>query len=214
MGNRSGLNVWSWFFGALITLVFVYLFLKIIPSRPSVVYVPVQSPSVVQSVPNVLLPVPQQFKQRESQLVSTVGGGYSGYIEHGGKRYDVYEPAVKSQTFKYRSRADTKNLDVVINGIPFELVLDTGASDVSLSSDAVRTLGIKEFVREQIYNTASGRSVGYIFYASVKLGSFEVRDVECSYVPSSAHNLLGGSFLKHFNYSVDESAGTITFIPK
>lgn len=156
-------------------------------------------------------PVSQLLKEKESQIVSTAGGDYSGYIESDGKRYNVYEPFVKSQTFKYYSRGrNTKILTVEINGVPFEMLFDTGASYVSLNSDAVRKLGIKSFVREAVVNTANGRTASYQFYASVKLGSFEVKDVECGYSPASSQNLLGGSFLKHFNYAVDESVGTIT----
>lgn len=222
MSTRSGLSIWGWFLGALISFLFFYLILKIFPPRPSLVYVPVQSFPVVQSVPYVpsgdiqkSQPVPQQFKKEESQIVSTTGGDYSGYIEHDGKRYNVYEPFVKSQTFRYRSQGiNTKILTVEINGIPFEMVFDTGASDVSLNSDTVRKLGVKSFVREVMVNTANGRAISYQFYASVKLGSFEVKDVECGYSPASSHNLLGGSFLKHFNYTVNESIGTITFTLK
>lgn len=212
MSNRSGLTIWSWFLGALISLLFFYFILKIFPPCPSDVYVPVQSPPVFQHVPDPSrsrsLPV---LPGKESQIVSTAGGDYSGYIEHDGKRYDVYEPFIKSQTFRYYSQGrNTKILTVEINGVPFEMLFDTGASYVSLNSDAVRKLGVKSFVREIMVNTTSGRTASYQFYASIKLGSFEVNDVECGYIPASSQNLLGGSFLKHFNYSIDESVGTIT----
>lgn len=225
MSNRSGLSIWSWFLGALISLLLFYSILKNFSFlRSSVVPVPVQSLPVVQYVPVLVpsrgpsqsLPVPQQSKEKESQVVSTVDGSYKGYIESAGKRYYVYSPSVVSETYKYRvSGVNIKCLTVDINGVPFEAMLDTGASYVVLSLDAVRKLGIKEFVGSGIQRTASGFVPAYYFYASVKLGSFEIKDVKCSYLPSNpranSYVLLGGSFLSHFNYSINESEGTVTF---
>lgn len=213
-------------------------------SPPPVVYTPVQSSPAVKSVSAApaLMPVIKHYatyeemcadnpshscpkiplasdflgkKGKESQLVSTVGGGYSGYVEYNGKRQSVYEPAVTSQTFKYRSVNNIKYLDVEINGVPFEVILDTGASIVALNSDVIRRLGVKNFVGQRVHSTANGKVLANHFYVfSFKLGAFEVKDVECSYSPSNSHNLLGGSFLKHFNYEINESAGTITFAAK
>lgn len=196
-------------------------------SRPSVVSVPVQSPPAIQSVSvpvtvpvlpryaSLPLPVPYQPEKKESQLVSTAGGGYSGYIEYNGKRQSVYEPAVVSQTFKYRSVSNIKYLDVEINGVPFEVMLDTGASYVCLSSEALRILGINRFNQTIKMKNVIGMFDAHGFrLSSLKLGSFEVRDIEAFYIPSSSYNLLGGSFLKHFNYEINESAGTITFVAK
>ncbi|MBI5204803.1 MAG: retroviral-like aspartic protease family protein [Nitrospirae bacterium] len=172
------------------------------------------SPIRTQMEKQALL-ISQQSEKEKSQLVSTVGGGYSGYVEINGKRHSVYEPAVMSQTFKYRSVNNVKHLDVEINGMPFEVILDTGASYVALNSDAIRKLGVKEFVGTGVHHTANGDvKVNYFYVSSLRLGSFEVKDVKCGNSPSNVHNLLGGSFLKHFDYSINESSGTITFTPK
>lgn len=154
-------------------------------------------------------------EKKQSQIVSTAGGGYSGYIEYNGKRQSVHEPAVTSQTFRYRSINNVKYLDVEINGVPFEVMLDTGASYVALNSDAVQRLGVKEFVGQGVLGTANGKiQVNYFYVSSFKLGAFEVKDVKCGYSPSNSYNLLGGSFLQHFNYEINESAGAITFEAK
>lgn len=228
---------WGFIIGVVLYCVNLYF------SPPPVAYTPVQSPSVVQSVsapapmpavkhyatykemcadnpshPCPDIPLASDFlgkKEKQSQLVSTVGGGYSGYIEYNGKRQSVYEPVVTSQTFKYRSVNNIKYLDVEINGVPFEMMLDTGASYVALNSDAVQKLGVKNFVGQGVHNTANGKiQVNYFYVSSLKLGSFEVKDVKCGYSPSNSYNLLGGSFLQHFNYEINESAGTITFVAK
>lgn len=111
-----------------------------------------------------------------------------------------------------------KNIKFVngeINGISVEFIFDTGASDIALNAETIKRLGIKEFSKTAQYKTAGGIVTAYRFVcATVKIGDFEIKDVDCAYNPSASENLLGGTFLTHFNYYIDELASTITLVPK
>ncbi len=118
---------------------------------------------------------------------------------------------------KYSSRGshNIKNVVAEVNGIPVEFVFDTGASEVSFNTPTIRQLGIRTFEKRKNYQTAGGMSIGYTFKCdSIKMANIEVQNVECHYSPEGFHNLLGGSFLKNFNYYVDEMSQTITLIPR
>jgi|GEM_PF-2447075 len=117
---------------------------------------------------------------------------------------------ITTETFKYKSAHGVKFLPMKVNGIFFDSILDTGSAVVSLNSDAVRKLGITHFTKKEIHSTAGGDVWAYYFPCSVALGSFEVFNLQCSYNPESKHNLLGGSFLKNFNYSINESEQALT----
>jgi clan AA aspartic protease (TIGR02281 family) len=104
---------------------------------------------------------------------------------------------------------------VEINGKPIEMMLDTGASYISFNTETIRMLGINSFVRKENMRTASGNADAYIFVLpSIKLGTIELKNVECTYLPTLGDNALGGTFLAHFNYSINETDQTITFVPK
>ncbi len=111
-----------------------------------------------------------------------------------------------------------KNIKFVsgeINGVSVEFIFDTGASDIALNAETIKRLGIKEFAKTAQYKTAGGIVTAYRFVCStVKIGDFEIKDVDCAYNPSASENLLGGTFLTHFNYYIDELASTITLVPK
>ena len=170
-------------------------------------FVPSAAPSVVPSVQEII-PVKKEFV-----IVRSVPSGYQGYVEVNGVRKEIYSEKITSETYHYKSVSDVKFLPVKINGIEFDMMIDTGASQVSLNSDAVRKLGITQFTDKKIHSTAAGDVWAYYFPCSVTLGSFEVLNVQCSYNPeNTGENLLGGSFLKNFNYSFNESDNTLTFI--
>ncbi|PIU58196.1 MAG: hypothetical protein COS89_01600 [Deltaproteobacteria bacterium CG07_land_8_20_14_0_80_38_7] len=148
---------------------------------------------------------------KESPVVRSIPSGYQGYMEVNGVRKEIYSEAVVSETYRYRSVSNVKFIPVKINGIEFDMMIDTGASQVSLDSDAVRKLGITQFTDKKIHSTAAGDVWSYYFPCSVTIGSFEVSNIQCSYNPeNTGGNLLGGSFLKNFNYSINESENTIT----
>jgi clan AA aspartic protease (TIGR02281 family) len=162
------------------------------------------------STPCPSVPVGME-KSKESPVVHSVPAGYQGYIEVNGVKKEIYSKAVVSETYHYRSVSNVKFIPVKINGIEFDMMIDTGASSVSLNLDAVKKLGITKFADKGISNTAGGSVLSYYFPCSITLGSFEVSNIQCSYnAENTSFNLLGGSFLKNFNYSINESENTIT----
>lgn len=129
----------------------------------------------------------------------------------------VTPASAESQTLRYykKNQPGMKYLTAEINNIPFEVMLDTGASYIALNSDTVKSLGISSFTRKTTASTAGGIVNAYLFDCdSVKLGSMTINNVICEYVPTLRFNLLGNSFLSHFIYSINDEDETITLIPK
>lgn len=93
-------------------------------------------------------------------------------------------------------------LDTKINGAPIRFMIDTGASDITLSLADAKKIGInvKNLNFNKVYQTANGKSFG----ASVMLEEVEVANVKFVKVGASVNNapmgvsLLGMSFLRQF----------------
>jgi len=93
-------------------------------------------------------------------------------------------------------------LDTKINGAPIRFMIDTGASDITLSLADAKKIGInvKNLNFNKAYQTANGKSWG----AFVALEEIEVANVKFINVGASVNNapmgvsLLGMSFLRQF----------------
>ncbi len=90
--------------------------------------------------------------------------------------------------------------NAVVNGHSLRVVVDTGASDVALSEETARRLGLKfDQLRFTIpVSTANGMAfAAEATLAEVRVGSITVRDVSAIVMPGEALdvNLLGMSFL-------------------
>ena len=108
------------------------------------------------------------------------------------------------------TRAANGNFDVEgsIDGRRLDFIVDTGASAVTLNSDAAARLGLHPAERD--YTVALNTANGVVRGAAVRLdmvevGDIMVRDVAAVIVPVAAlrSNLLGLSFLSrlhHFDY--------------
>ncbi len=134
-------------------------------------------------------------------------------------------PSVRLQllpgTLRYHSLPGTKGaklLDVVVEGVPVEMELDTGADMVVFNNETMQRLSRVRnisFSRSDIHSTAGGAAQAYIFkVSSMSVGSFNLSDVESAYIPTCPVNLLGRSFLRNFVYTVNEEDETITFVPR
>ena len=113
-------------------------------------------------------------------------------------------------------RADNSghyNVEALVNGIPIRFLVDTGASDVTLSPRDAARIGLDpdrlNFNRP--YRTANGVVMGAaVTLPSIRIGPIEVRDVPGSVngAPLGA-SLLGMSFLERLRgYKVEN--GTLT----
>ena len=48
---------------------------------------------------------------------------------------------------------------------------------------------------------------------SIRIGNLTLRNIECAYIPTSEVNLLGGTFLSNFTYTIDERKHLVHFTP-
>lgn len=93
-------------------------------------------------------------------------------------------------------------INAEINGVPVLFMIDTGASDIVISREQAKRVGInpQELVFDKPYQTANGKSWG----ARVKLDKVKVGNVVFRDVSASVNNadmgtsLLGMSFLRQF----------------
>ena len=108
-------------------------------------------------------------------------------------------------------------VDVTLNGkVTRSMVVDSGASFVSLTADLARELEMVPTEKDQTIQMtlADGRVVEgkLMSLKTVRVGSFTVDDVECAVLPESltaAEPLLGGTFLKNFIYRMDQKASQL-----
>lgn len=88
-----------------------------------------------------------------------------------------------------------------INGQVMDFIVDTGASMVSLNSDAAKQLGLDyKSGKEVSVLTASSKVAGYmVTLDQITLGSIRLEDVEATVLEGEHPSivLLGMSFLKH-----------------
>lgn len=100
--------------------------------------------------------------------------------------------------------------EAFINGLKTNILVDTGATDVSISGQFAERLGITSTaaIRTQ---TANGDAVGYMTRLdSVKLGGIEERNVAAIIVNNlSTDILLGMSFLNRMDVRLHQGVMTI-----
>ena len=100
--------------------------------------------------------------------------------------------------------------EAFINGVKADILVDTGASDVSISKRFANRLGITSHaaIRTQ---TANGATVGYMTRLdSVKLGGIEERNVAAIIVNNLGTDmLLGMSFLNRMDVRLYRGIMTI-----
>lgn len=116
-------------------------------------------------------------------------------------------------------RVENKTLwiDVRINGKPIRsMILDTGASSVSLPFLFAKDLGIEVTDADPVVQLqmADGKIVDakQVSLASVQVGEFIINDVQAFVLPESLHAapaLLGNTFLSNFTYEVDPVRGKL-----
>jgi clan AA aspartic protease (TIGR02281 family) len=107
-------------------------------------------------------------------------------------------------------------VDIVINGsIDARLILDTGASFITLTEDIGSQLGITPFsdTAEMPFGTAGGTDWGkLVALDTVRIGGAEARLVEASINShiKDIDGLLGMSFLGDFKFEIDRNKNLLT----
>lgn len=115
----------------------------------------------------------------------------------------VIHPSAQSGTYETSTRRAKDGhfyFDTVSNGVPLQMVFDTGASEVSLRAEDAAKMGIAAsgLTYSIIVNTANGKAeVAPVTIATLTIGNITRRNVAALVSkPGSLHvNLLGQSFL-------------------
>jgi clan AA aspartic protease (TIGR02281 family) len=129
----------------------------------------------------------------------------------------VGDGALADEAIPFTERHGLKYVTVSMNGVPMDLVFDTGSTNVALNSDGLLRIGIKQFddTRKVQSHTAGGVSEGYIIKVnSIRVGTIQHKDYDILYLPSSTANLLGASFFTGYSYYIDEDHKVIRLMPK
>ncbi|KIA89904.1 retropepsin-like aspartic protease family protein [Kaistella jeonii] len=116
---------------------------------------------------------------------------------------------------KLNSDRGTYSISVSVNGLTKQFVLDSGASEISLSTNFERDLisqGLikkEDYLESGLYKIADGSIVTQrrINLKEVKVGAFTVKNVTASVGNGNIPLLLGKSFLDKFSkWSIDNSS--------
>lgn len=97
-------------------------------------------------------------------------------------------------------------LRVQINGrVTVPMLLDTGASDVVITHETARMLGLtdRDVIEHRTYSTANGLvQQPVVRFHTVKVGEATAHLVQGSISPTMEIGLLGTSFLRQFEYTI------------
>ena len=119
----------------------------------------------------------------------------------------------KSEVVLKRDLTGHYRAEAIINGTTTSVLVDTGATDVSISQRLADKLGIQSnaAIRTQ---TANGDTVAYMTrLASIKLGGIEVTDVAAMIAPNlDGDMLLGMSFLNRMDVRLYKGTMTIRVV--
>lgn len=103
--------------------------------------------------------------------------------------------------------------------IPARFILDTGATYTSISEELAESLGYDLSKAEQVHiTTANGQvTLPKITLASLTLNGYTARNVEATVMPMP-HNvpfngLLGLSFVKHYQMTIDVESASLQIVP-
>lgn len=137
------------------------------------------------------------------------------------RRLKQLEDTVLSESIELQDDGSkTMHVSVVVNGLhQQEMVLDSGASLISLPPSVAAKFGLKPGPKDPriVMQLADGREIeGRLMrIASVRVGKFQVENVECAVLGEeavAAEPLLGMSFLEHFKFEIDSSAKKLTMV--
>jgi clan AA aspartic protease (TIGR02281 family) len=137
------------------------------------------------------------------------------------RRLKQLEDTVLSEAIDLRDDGGkTLRVSVVVNGkYQEEMVLDSGASLISLPSAIATKFGLKPTEKDPriTLQLADGREIeGRLMkLTSVRVGKFTVDNVECAVLgpeATMAEPLLGMSFLENFKFEIDAAAKKLNMV--
>ncbi len=135
------------------------------------------------------------------------------------KRIQRIEQEIFSESIKLETVGGSLYVDVVVGKKTTRMVVDSGATMISLPVKTAAELGIVVSVdaRELRLVLADGRTIPArgVTLPKVRVGQFEVENVEAAVldaVASDAEPLLGMSFLGNFKFEIDPADSTLTLL--
>jgi aspartyl protease family protein len=137
------------------------------------------------------------------------------------RRLKQLEDTVLSDSIDLRDDGSkTLRVSVVVNGrYPQEMVLDSGASLISLPPSVAAKFGLKPSDKDPkiVLQLADGREIDgrLMRLTSVRVGKFQVDNIECAVLGNEAYAaepLLGMSFLENFKFEIDSAAKKLTMV--
>lgn len=97
-------------------------------------------------------------------------------------------------------RSGHYRVEGMINGQAVNFLVDTGATDVAVSEQAARALGLEFGPRTMVMTAAGPVSAWKTRIASVSAGNLERKNVRATITPGlGGEALLGMSFLRHYS---------------
>ena len=124
------------------------------------------------------------------------------------------DPAFNTLTYP-ANRAGHVVIDAVVNGAPMRMLVDTGASFVTLTPADARAAGIaaSDLVFDRRASTANGVvRMAIVTLREVRLGQLSLEDVRAAVIEHLNVSLLGMSFLDRLqSYQMRDGTLTITW---
>lgn len=136
------------------------------------------------------------------------------------RKLQSLEDEVLTEAISLRRESGTLYASVVVNGkYNKEMVVDSGASIISLPLAVAKELGVEPTAEDPPITlvVADGRTISgrLVKLDEVRVGQFTVKDVEAAVLGPEAVNaepLLGMSFLGNFKFELDSAAATLTLV--
>jgi aspartyl protease family protein len=128
----------------------------------------------------------------------------------------VYRTAASDSGSKVTLKSDSRGqffCDVQVNGVTLKMLVDTGATHISISATEATRMGINYREGKRGYSeTANGRTVVYLVTANtVKLGDIEVNQIDTVVHENGLpFGLLGMSFLNRMEMQRNGSEMILT----
>ncbi len=123
-------------------------------------------------------------------------------------------------TVDFTYQANLIMVKAQINGVPKDLIFDTGASRTTISSDLVKELGIKEVEKIKARGVGGEVDASIVRIDSIKIGNIVLRDLSCGVtdlaricdlIGGSISGVLGYDFLSQLKITIDYKAKQLTF---
>jgi aspartyl protease family protein len=124
------------------------------------------------------------------------------------------DPAVNTLVYP-ANRAGHVIIDAVVNGAPMRMLVDTGASFVTLTPADARAAGITP--GELVFNRRASTANGFVRMAivtlrEIRLGQLSLNDIHAAVLENLNVSLLGMSFLDRLqSYEMRDGKLTITW---